>query len=55
MLLFNLLYAGKTKADDDSLRLEILYEVLCAPLMLTEETSKGTSHMMRHKNMAESE
>jgi hypothetical protein len=39
VLLFNLLYAGKTKADDDSLRLELLYEVLSAPLMLTEETS----------------
>jgi len=39
VLLFNLLYAGKTKADDDYLRLELLHEVLCAPLLLTEETS----------------
>ena len=37
MLLFNLLYAGHTTADDDFQRLELLYDVMCAPPHLTEE------------------
>ena len=37
MLLFNLLYAGQTNADDDLQRLELLYDVLCAAPQLTEE------------------
>jgi hypothetical protein len=37
VLLFNLLYAGQTKTDDNIQRLELLYDVLCAPPQLTEE------------------
>jgi hypothetical protein len=37
VLLFNLLYAGQNNADEDLQRLELLYDVLCAPPQLTEE------------------